>query len=268
MKAALRDTLPAAVAASELSLMRLIYSDETGTGSATDDPLMVVAAVVVHGDEQWGLIETAVNAILRELVPPRKWLTYEFKAAKLFKDRHRGDNAAILQRLLEILPSVGLPVAYGALLRAAVLPQIVEMFTIISGDAERAAEAASWLPKFTQNLAFLVCATFVERVFCAGFPTERGLWIADTNRVTAAMRASLREYQRLVTADVELPLPGLAHIIDTVYFGDSRYSLGIQLADACNFVIKEHLLGNAEVEPLYGIIAPLLIGHAPSIVAV
>jgi Protein of unknown function (DUF3800) len=45
---------------------------------------------------------------------------------------------------------------------------------------------------------------------------------------------------------------------DDMYFGDSRYSLGIQIADACSYFIGRHLEGDRETESFYEIIEPFI----------
>ena len=43
----------------------------------------------------------------------------------------------------------------------------------------------------------------------------------------------------------------LAHIHDDMYFGDSAFSVGIQLADMCALLISRHLAGYGDSEELY-----------------
>ncbi len=43
----------------------------------------------------------------------------------------------------------------------------------------------------------------------------------------------------------------LGHLLDDMYFGDSKYSVGIQLADICGFLIGRHLLGKTDTSTLY-----------------
>jgi hypothetical protein len=43
---------------------------------------------------------------------------------------------------------------------------------------------------------------------------------------------------------------------DDIYFGDSRYSIGIQLADMCSYFIARHLEGNAQIDCFYQVIEP------------
>jgi hypothetical protein len=46
---------------------------------------------------------------------------------------------------------------------------------------------------------------------------------------------------------------------DDMYFGDSRYSFGIQLADACSYFIGRHLEGDKETEEFYEMIRPRIV---------
>lgn len=73
------------------------------------------------------------------------------------------------------------------------------------------------------------------------------------------MKRSLAAYQKAV------PIPGIPatrfdHIVDTVYFGQSNESYGIQLADACNFFLKQHLAGNQAAERFYAILKDQIVG--------
>jgi hypothetical protein len=40
-------------------------------------------------------------------------------------------------------------------------------------------------------------------------------------------------------------------MVDDIYFGDSKDSLGIQIADMCGFIIRRHLSGKTDSEYLY-----------------
>jgi hypothetical protein len=51
----------------------------------------------------------------------------------------------------------------------------------------------------------------------------------------------------------------LFHFHDDMYFSDSRYSIGIQLADLCAYLIARHLEGDASVEEFYKTIEPNIV---------
>jgi hypothetical protein len=50
-----------------------------------------------------------------------------------------------------------------------------------------------------------------------------------------------------------------SHFHDDMYFGDSRYSIGIQLADLCSYFIARHLDGDNETESFYEMIHPHIV---------
>lgn len=51
----------------------------------------------------------------------------------------------------------------------------------------------------------------------------------------------------------------LAFVHDDMYFGSSKFSIGIQMADLCSYFIARHLAGDAEIEHFYKMIEPQII---------
>jgi Protein of unknown function (DUF3800) len=51
----------------------------------------------------------------------------------------------------------------------------------------------------------------------------------------------------------------LPFVHDDMYFGDSKYSIGIQIADLCSFFIAHHLAGDSVVEQFYKMIEPQIV---------
>lgn len=49
--------------------MRIVYIDEAGTSNKTDEPFLVVAGVLVHGDHQLNKLNAALQDILRKHIP-------------------------------------------------------------------------------------------------------------------------------------------------------------------------------------------------------
>jgi hypothetical protein len=71
------------------------------------------------------------------------------------------------------------------------------------------------------------------------------------------MKASLRQYQQTAIS-IDEPTTQFKHILDTVYFGNSHESIGLQLADACNFFIKRHHMGDTSAERFFQMIYPFM----------
>jgi hypothetical protein len=54
----------------------------------------------------------------------------------------------------------------------------------------------------------------------------------------------------------------LPFVHDDMYFGDSKFSIGIQIADLCSYFIAGHLEGDSEKEHFYKLIDPQIISAA------
>jgi hypothetical protein len=54
----------------------------------------------------------------------------------------------------------------------------------------------------------------------------------------------------------------LDHLADTIYFGASRDSIGLQMSDHCNFFIKRHLMGRDDSERFYKVLSPFIIPNS------
>ena len=71
------------------------------------------------------------------------------------------------------------------------------------------------------------------------------------------MKAFLATFQGRPLMD-EFPTTKLDHIIDTVYFGDSKESRALQIADACNYIIRRHLAGKPDAASYFNMLVPQL----------
>ena len=54
----------------------------------------------------------------------------------------------------------------------------------------------------------------------------------------------------------------LEHLHDDMYFGDSKFSKGIQLADICTLIIRRHLAGYEDTEDLYQELSRSIVKHS------
>ena len=118
-----------------------------------------------------------------------------------------------------------------------------------------------------QALCFTLAAVRLETTASAFFDTQslqKILWIANTAKAGALMKEGLRLFQQTPMFP-DLPETKLEHIIDTIYFGDSKESRGLQLADACNFVIKRRLMKHGAIDPYCRLIEPQIFGKQDGI---
>src|SRR3954447_15127876 len=100
------------------------------------------------------------------------------------------------------------------------------------------------------DIAFRVCAKITEEWFKKNAPEDLGLFISDgsTNpHVKNAMQYAFHQDRSKVRSS-PLVRGALPHALDDMYFGDSRYSVGIQLADICCLLIRRHIHGYSDTE--------------------
>jgi Protein of unknown function (DUF3800) len=224
--------------------VRLIYSDESGVGDVRVEPITVVAAIMINADTQWKLIEAEVMAIL-DLLPPHK-RGDEFKGSRLFGQLSKGNNELILRRFLSLIPQFDIPVSVGAVHREGWRRHCGETNNSVAIDR-------------IQDIAFLLSAVTAEHVMSDICSNEMALWIADETRKKTGIKEVLQLFQRRQL------LPNnertqLNHIVDTAYFGDSKESRALQLADACAYFVKQHHMSNQSAERFFQIIAPHVKG--------
>src|SRR4030095_1799304 len=69
------------------------------------------------------------------------------------------------------------------------------------------------------------------------------------------LRESYRRYRGAVIGDDFSSDYGFAgHLHDDLYFGESKYSVGLQLIDMCAYLVLRHLQGKQDTEFLYDMI--------------
>jgi hypothetical protein len=268
--------------------MRVVYSDESGTGDINQQPIAVVTAIMLNMDEHWEPIERELSAIKIQRIPlglmhwgkgePRmSTLTQnpELKGDRLFKGLRGKIRGVEPEKAVEALKQV---------LSVAVRNKV----QIFYGAIDRAGYA-DWLQMHGQagqsdeSKAFLECLWRVHEFAHTYLPREKVLWIADKSGFENSVKSALklvqwlqgmnrRGLQALLSAiqrekgETDIKLPGFndsdirpSPVIDTIYFGNSHESLPLQLADVCCATIMQHLLSSQDAEPLYNIIRPQIV---------
>jgi hypothetical protein len=231
------------------SVVRVVYSDETGTGSIAEEPLTVVAALMMNLDSQW-------EPVYRDLEAVRPKPTFEFKGAKLFRDlrngRKRAAADAILRGVLSIPTRYRVPIFYAAIDRVG-----YERSPLRQDEASK-----------PYDIALVFCLRSVHTFVYTLLPKERVLWIADKSGGYEHVSQQAREFiGRLAqNAPDELnsgvkEMKPHASFVDTVYFGDSKQSAALQLADVCCSVINLHLQNDPHAEPYYELIRPQILAN-------
>ena len=91
-----------------------------------------------------------------------------------------------------------------------------------------------------QDGAFIMCAFMVEAFFRAHAPYEKAMWIADETTLSLNIRKNFRVMQMLPILP-RIPATQIECIQDSIYFGSSKQSIGLQLADVCNYLLGAYL---------------------------
>ena len=233
-------------------LVHLAYIDDSGSKSPEDrkSPFQIVGSVIVS-DKDFLNVEFAANLGFAEDVPDDKYAEFvenftEFHAAELFwghgiwegiPQEHRFNK---ISHLLSVISSFKLPIIYGAIDKVKL-------------------ENALYASANPMDMAFKVCAEGIVKWMSENAPRELCLFIADDSedkRVRADLRRAFRQLRPALRPPYLKDPQG--HIHDDMYFGDSRDSIGIQLADLCSFFIFKHQVSdnNADSEGFYKLLEP------------
>jgi hypothetical protein len=227
------------------NLVYITYMDDSGsTGRNLADknsPFQIVGAIIIK-DEQFDIAEWLLADIIERTVPEELRSSFEFHASHLwarnkpFESLTPEQAESAIKQSLEIVQGLEIPVVYGAVDKSKLSQQIYS--------------SASPL-----EMAFRACLEHVEDWMRTSAPNELAILIADEsdNKVKHEMKNAFRQYRRKVRS-LQHNRGKLGHLVDDMFFGASADSLGIQLADVCNFVIERHLCEKQDTEHLYQII--------------
>src|SRR5258708_28413467 len=99
------------------SVVRVVYSDESGVGSEHDEPLTVVAALMINIDSQWHPLLESIEQTLRRILRTKDVSRYEIKARNLYHQIRRNDRKAkaLMSALMKIPQQHLAPVFYARL---------------------------------------------------------------------------------------------------------------------------------------------------------
>ena len=245
--------------------MHLAYLDDSDTKKKSLK-LQVVSGVIIE-DKSFKILEISMRSIRSELVPLEKLEEFkEFHACELYgghgvfagiPQEKRFDAIRSLLQLLEM--EEGLPVVYGAV-------DIAKGKREIYGSAD------------PLDVAFRICMKEVYewvRQRSVRFDLEKDedaalqawfeelviLIVDDCDpKQRNMLQSSFRNLRHPVQLSPDAPLmERLPHFHDDMFFGDSRFSIGIQLADLCSYFIARYLDGDTEIAPFYDMIEPHIV---------
>lgn len=212
--------------------VHLVYVDDSA------DKFQVIGAVIIP-DKHFMQVEEYLAVTIDKFVPEDSRDTFEFHASAMFNGNSPFENLGhdeaveIFRRCMTIVAGAPLAVVYGA----------------VNLEALRDSHYASAEPK---DIAFRHCIEGVEGWFKEQANGEIGIVICDQGdrAVTTKLQKAFRRYRtRLKSASHTRGK--LVHLHDDMYFGDSAFSVGLQLADICSYIVLRHLQGKQDTEFLY-----------------
>jgi hypothetical protein len=226
--------------------VHIIYIDDSKQDVKGKGRFQVIAGVIVD-DQFFKTIEGYLGYVLYEQVLPHVTAGFdELHASDLlagnkpFEAVKREQAMAILADAVELVESLPLPVVYGA----------IDLEKLWSTNYATANEV---------DMAFRICVKLVEEWFQGreaepAFQSDANLGLLISDDSQKAVKNSMQNAFRLLRKRVVSSPPErgiLEHLHDDMYFGDSKYSKGIQLADICALLIGRHLAGYSDTEDLY-----------------
>lgn len=262
--------------------MHLAYIDDSDTKSK-ECKWQVMAGILIP-DVAFRLLEMAMGLVQNLLIPENKLAQFEeFHACELYGgyEAFQGIEQEIrfeaIRRLLDLLNGRNpLKVVYGAVniddlkgtIYASADPLDMSFRMCVDG-------IQSYMAKRVYKRAGIPAADVSEDEMKdvlreTGKPAiqilmeELVLLIVDncdkkTKDILYQSFRALRPRMLVPRKDGPVHSGALFHFHDDMYFSDSRYSLGIQLADLCAYFIARHLKGDVETEGFYKLIEPHIV---------
>jgi len=253
--------------------VHLAYLDDSDT-KAKELKWQVMSGVIIEA-KQFKLAEIAVSTIPELLMPAEKLSQFEeFHACELYGgygvfagiDQERRFDA--ISRLLWLIEMAGLHVVYGAVdldkLRNEIYASADALdiaFRIcvrgIDGWATQHVESQV-TDKLGDNAENYTIERMIPHIF-EGVMDELVILIVD--ECDTKIKSTLQKSFRSLRPQRKPPhtTAPFNNFHDDMYFGDSRYSIGIQLADLCSYFIARHLSGDGEIDNFYEMIEPHIV---------
>lgn len=249
--------------------MKLIYMDESGTGSIQHEPIIVVTGVMVDPDTEWRLIDEDLKNLVNNYIPPEDHAGFAFHATHLFHgnkyfDKERWPRELrweILSKLVELFRVHQVPLAWGMADKRHYEPIFAKMSPPL--------DARSRL-RVHQGAAFALCAAACELWLQTFTADETGLMIAEDN---PDVRTSVRHFHTKMKNPAEelfkvefLDLRPFSQVIDTVHFATKADTRLFQLADVAAFLFRRAMAGHQDVQQFLQPLVDAMRWQIPTIV--
>ena len=208
-------------------------------------PYHVIGGPIIPSGK-YMVLESALTSILRRAVPEDQWGSFEFHASDMFRARGPFESMGLekcrkaLEAIFKVVNRLKIPILYGA----------------VDG---RSPELRVYPPADPTDAAFRLYLQSLEEWFLISILRNEaapGILIVDEltdPRKKQVLQKALDGFRRKHRPDGMGP--GLTnHLLDAIYFGDSKNSIGIQLADICMYFTARHLGEKPDSEGFYRLI--------------
>lgn len=233
----------------EATLMFIGYIDDSGsTGMNLADPesqYQVIGGPVVRGYDNQAL-ETILTDELSSKISDQAWEDFEFHASDMFYARGEFKELGIekchdlLQESLQWIETFGCPILCGAINKWALRDQVYQSARPLDMAFRLyLKEVNTWITKGEGSGDILLISDSFQSKKQGGFQKQ----ITETFYSLRKNPSTSGQYQ---------------HLFSDIYFGDSKRSFGIQMADVCCYFVARHLSNHADSEPFYKIIENLV----------
>ncbi|MEH2484997.1 DUF3800 domain-containing protein [Bradyrhizobium sp. AZCC 2230] len=236
--------------------MRLVYLDEAGVSNPAQEPVLVVAGVIVDPDRQWKELEAYFREMALALFPDDDLYRFVFHAKDIFHGNGPFDRARwtrkermrVLTQLAQVPRLFDLPIVVGELDR---IKTQQELERVSPGIPTKSAH------NFIHTHAFINAIQCVQFWMERNAPAENAMLIAEDTPVLKKTLRNVHEGYTDPTLETESAFKA-PNIIDAVHFAQKDESLLLQIADHCAFIIKRKLMGKTDVDECYGAIKPYI----------
>ena len=223
-------------------MARFVYVDEAGISSRREEPFLVVAGAIVHGDHQVDRLYDALEEILVKHVPEDKRNGLVLHAAEIYggfgkvfdKERYPEwtweKRAALLDDLARLPKALNLYVTSGMFKR--------------SDDPEIPTTEA-------QVITYLACLIEVEAWFKQNAKRENCMVIAEDNRDARKRIKELHRFYQQKSLEQDPRFQGLLplkRIREDPAFQEKRPSHPLILADFLAFATKRKLMDDKRID--------------------
>lgn len=248
--------------------MRLIYVDEAGT--SPNEPVRVVASVIVHGDDQARSLTAELERVISERVPKNLRDGFIFHGLEVFNggkkiDRREWSFEERLDFFKEVvcLPFVhDVPIALGIVFSGAYDEGFGEAFVLhlknkkIHHVTEHGIAFAKCLAKADQFLNKYLDGNEVGTVIVENIDSNKKM-ISDLamlyqhKPIRLAPTDQIRTIQdKLLDRQPDEFTLEIKNIIDVPHFVEKKGARLLQLADACAFAFRRYLARQRHGEDL------------------